>query len=209
MDAERQQLGSQYRAVVDRATTANHADRFEEATTLLGPVIAYCDSLRTSGRHLVSVTNTSEYQSYMASQASDTPVDWVDMACPTAYKARAYLAIEAHDPNTSLKFLDQATTLAPLWADAWVERGYTLNELHRSSEALADYQHALELVERYPSNAPNKAIALRGIGYTQVELGNLDAGERAYRDSLVVEPDNALAKRELEYIRRQREMAVP
>lgn len=76
-----------------------------------------------------------------------------------------------------------------------------LNQLHRSGEALADYRLALQLVDRYPSNAGMKAIALRGLGYILVELGDLPGAERAYQDSLTADPDNALAKRELQYIR--------
>ena len=39
--------------------------------------------------------------------------------------------------------------------------------------------------------------------------GALDAAERAYRASLEIEPGNALAQKELEYIRQQRDKARP
>lgn len=208
VDAERKALGSQYRDAVDHAQAAMQASDFELASTRLQPVIAYCDRLLADGRALVSVTNASEYQSYMASRRDAAPVDWVDMACPEAYKMRGYIEVEAQHLEQALAFLDKATTLAPLWSDPRTERGFVLNQLHRSNEALADYRLALELIAHYPSNAGMKAIALRGLGFTLVELGDLQAAEKAYRDSLVVEPGNALAKRELEYIRRQREMAV-
>ncbi len=207
--AERQPLGSRYREAVDRALEATRANRLRDAIALLAPAIEYCDSLGATGRAQVSVTDATEYQAYMATRTDPTPVDWVDMACPRAYNARAYIAVEAKDTALALEFLSKAIALAPLWAEPPIERGYLLNQLQQSGDALASYRRALQLANDYPSNAYVKALALRGIGYAQVELGDLEAAERAYLESLEVEPDNALAKRELVYIRSQRNTGKP
>jgi Flp pilus assembly protein TadD len=45
-----------------------------------------------------------------------------------------------------------------------------------------------------------QATALRGIGVSLIELGELDRAETALRESLEVEPGNALAQNELLYI---------
>ncbi|MEF9977498.1 MAG: hypothetical protein RR834_03235, partial [Thermomonas sp.] len=66
------------------------------------------------------------------------------------------------------------------------------------------YRSALTLSRKHEANKRAIALALRGIGYSHVELGDLDAAEQAYLESLEVEPGNALAQRELEYIREQR-----
>lgn len=60
------------------------------------------------------------------------------------------------------------------------------------------------MTDRYPSSKNLKGLVLRGIGYQLVELDDLDGAERAYRDSLEAEPGNALAQRELEFIRERR-----
>lgn len=203
-ESERQAMGSQFRDTLGLVRADLEAQRLEQAIARLAPVTEYCDRLLASGRALVSVATASEYQSYMASRQNSEPVDWVDMSCPQSYNILGYIAVEARDFEKALAYLDKAVSLAPLWADPRVEHGFVLNQLHRNREALADYRLALQLVERYPSNAAMKAIAQRGLGYTFVELGDLEAAERAYQDSLVAEPGNALALKELEFIRQRR-----
>ena len=61
------------------------------------------------------------------------------------------------------------------------------------------------LSRKHEANKRAIALALRGIGYSQVELGDLDGAEQSYKESLEVEPGNTLAQRELDYIRQQRE----
>ena len=175
---------------------------------MLEPIVDFCDRLLQPGRAVVSVANAAEYQAHMESQAQGQPVDWVDMACPGAYKTRAFIDIDNKDFDGALAFLDKAILLAPYWAEARAERGYLLNQRGEPRQALADYRHALELVQRFESNAYARALVLRGLGYTQVELGDLDAAEQAYRESLEAEPGNALALRELEYIRKRCEPAA-
>ena len=202
--AQAQVMGSKYRAQAKRAAAMGRRGKIPEALGLLRPVIAYCDGLIDAGYAIVSVNNEREYNAYVAESGHGAPVDWVDFACPSAYKTQAFLAIDRKDMVVARSALDKAIRLAPYWADPLAERGFLLNQLGKHQEALDDYRHALALVDRFQSNAYARPIALRGIGYTQVELGDLDAAEQAYKDSLKAEPDNALALRELDYISKQR-----
>jgi len=43
-------------------------------------------------------------------------------------------------------------------------------------------------------------VALRGIGYSMIELGDFAGARAAYERSLEVEPGNQIALKELEYI---------
>ena len=79
-----------------------------------------------------------------------------------------------------------------------------LNQLGRPKDGLASYRSALVLSRKHEANTRAIALALRGIGYSHVELGDLDAAERAYRESLEVEPGNTLAQGELDYIQQER-----
>ena len=47
-----------------------------------------------------------------------------------------------------------------------------------------------------------RPTALRGIGYSLIELGELEAARQAFEKSLKMEPNNRLALDELEYIRK-------
>lgn len=202
--AQAQILGSKYRVQADRAADLALRGKQSEAMASLRPVIVFCDGLVEAGYALVSVANELEYNAYVSASGTGAPIDWVDMACPSAYKTQAFLDIDNKDTDAAHSALDKTVRLAPFWAEPLAERGYLLNQLGKHREALEDYQHALELVARFQSNKYAEALVLRGLGYTEVELGDLDAAEQAYDKSLKAEPDNALALRELDYIRKQR-----
>jgi Flp pilus assembly protein TadD len=79
----------------------------------------------------------------------------------------------------------------------FAERGAVLDTLHRSSDALADFDEALAI----PSlPAAMRAKLLRGRGYALTDLGRLEDAEKAYRDSLSLQPNNAVAISEIAYI---------
>lgn len=199
-----EQLGSQYRADVARAHNVATEGDWDAARKLLGPVIDYCDRLSRPGLDVVSVANAEEYRAFVDASAKGAPVEWVDSACPSAYKNMAFLDIEQKDTASALAFLDKAVAISPYWAEPHAERGYLLNQLGRAQEGLASYQRALELIEGFPSNAYAKALVLRGLGYTHIELGDLDQAQTAYEQSLQAEPGNTLAMKELDYIAKQR-----
>lgn len=201
------QMGARYRADADAATEAARQGNHAEARKRLAPVIFYCDHLASPKRDVVSVANDAEYEAFVAASTSGKPVEWIDTACPSAYKMAAFLDIEAKDPHAALAMLDTASAIAPYWAEPHAERGYLLNQLGRQREGLASYERALDLVERYESNAYAKALVLRGLGYSLIELHDLDRAEAVYRQSLEIEPDNHLALSELDYIRQQRQGA--
>jgi tetratricopeptide (TPR) repeat protein len=198
------QLGSQYRDDTNMAHQAALKGDWAGARKLLGPVVDFCDQLPKPGLDVVSVATADEYEAFVEASNKGTPVEWVDMACPSAYKAMAFVDIEQKDTGSALAFLDKAIALSPYWAQPLAERGYLLNQLGRPEDGLASYRRALELVERFPSNAHARALVLRGLGYTHIELGDLDQAEAAYRQSLQAEPGNTLAMRELDYIAEQR-----
>lgn len=209
-DSERQVLGSRWRTVVQQARNAVSQGRLDAAVGLLAPAIADCDRLTQGGRSVVSVASAEQYQAYVEARGGGTPVDWIDMACPEAYDMQAFVDVDRRQFGEAEALLGKAIALAPYWAEPVVELGAAYNQSGRPGEALANYQRALDLIERYQvGNAPLKAMALRGIGFAQVELGDLDAAEAAYRSALELVPDSQVAENELEYIRQQREAAKP
>ena len=77
------------------------------------------------------------------------------------------------------------------------ERAVALARLNRFPEALAAYESGLKL-----TGIDDRGLARmhRGRGYVLTEMGRLDEAEAAYLESLKLEPDNKIAKGELEYI---------
>lgn len=207
--SERQVLGGQWRPKVQEARQAASQGHLDAASDALVPVIAWCDRLLATGRAMVSVTTAEQYRLYLETRSGDDPVDWVDMACPEAFDLQAYIDVDRRRFEDAEALLERAIHLAPFWADPVVELGASYNQSRRPAEALATYRRALALIERFPHNAPLKPMALRGVGFAQVELGDLDAAEAAYRSALELDPDSQVARKELDYIRRQREAARP
>jgi tetratricopeptide (TPR) repeat protein len=81
------------------------------------------------------------------------------------------------------------------------ERGIALAALKRWPESLSSYNRGLAMNGLAPAQ---RAILLRGRGFALIELGRLDDAEQAYRESLMIEPNNPRALQELTYIARLR-----
>ncbi|MDQ2702360.1 MAG: tetratricopeptide repeat protein [Pseudomonadota bacterium] len=200
-------IGHQYRKDVDAANRAMlNGQNLEGAAELLAPVLRYCDQQRQEpGRIAISVASAAEYEHYIAGHGNGVPVDWIDMACPMAYKAMAFMHGERKAYDVALPYLDTAIAMAPYWPEALIERGFVLNQLGRTLEGLASYRGALELTESFKSVSRLRAMALRGTGYSLIELGDFEGAQTVYEKSLEIEPDNKTATGELEYIRKQLE----
>lgn len=198
-------VGHQHREDLDaiwlelqRGDTASADERLE-------PVLSYCEAQHRQGLRLVSVATVQEYEQYMAENANGEPTEWIDVACPMAYKLKGFLLAGAKDNAEAIRWLDKAIALAPYFADAHVERGFALGQDGNLDEALAAYRRALALANEHPSAAHARPLALRGTGWVLVEMGDLDGAQRAYEASLEIDPDSKLAKSELEYIAKLRE----
>ena len=75
-------------------------------------------------------------------------------------------------------------------------------------QALQAYEKALSLCRETASGKPYEAMALRGIGYTQIELGRLSAARAAIEQSLHIEPNNAVLRRAYNPCRKLRSNAI-
>ena len=190
--------GSQFRDRVN-AVMEKHlgpAEGFES----IAPVIAFCEGkLADDSKQHFSVQNDDEARELL-SLYPGKPIELLDWACPGAYKAGAFLAIEEKDFPKAFAFLDKAEAIAPQLAEPLVERGYLQTRTGNPAAGIASYRRALALIETHPGSADMKATALRGLGFSLIEAGDLPAARVAYEQSLVVEPGNKLALSELDYL---------
>ena len=123
-----------------------------------------------------------------------------DVSC-WALHLHTFIAAERGDFQEALRRSDKEMNYRPCVADAYTERGAILNNLHRPEEAMKAYRRARQLAERFASNAAYRAPALRGIGFTQDELGNLQAARAAIEVSFELAPENELGLKELRHIK--------
>jgi len=205
-------LGKELRASVSQATQRNLNGEHAKALDTLHEVALQCDAYRSApGRQVLSFRTQRQYELYLRESGNGEPVDWLDMACANAYTQLGYIAVEKKDIEQALRWLDKAHATAPYEAEPLTERGAALIQRKDWAAALDGYQRALALTRTHPEAAYAEALALRGTGFAQIELGDLAAAQAAYEKSLELEPDNKIANNELTYIKqlRERQEATP
>jgi tetratricopeptide (TPR) repeat protein len=193
--------GFEYRTeVADALLAVKNKEGSVAAWKKLQPALAFCDEKKSDAKtSYISVSTKGEAAQIVAARPGVNIV-LIDIACPSAYKTAAFLSDRDGDVDNALRFLDEAQAIAPYWAEPYAERGYLLNSRGDRANALAAYRRALELAEAHPSSRYVKGMALRGIGWTLVETGDIAGAKSAYEASLLAEPGDALAKDELAYI---------
>ncbi len=200
--------GSQFRAQVDSVNAV--AGGTLAIMEQLKPALTFCDArVAGPGSVHVSVATREEARTFAARQPPGTAIDYVDVACPRAYFAAAFASTDAGDNARAIAFLDRAQSLAPYWANAFTERAFLYNAAGDRTHALDSYHHTLALAEAWPSSHAMLGTALRGIGYTLIELSDYTGARDAYQRSLTFDPDNAIAIGELKFIEQNASKGSP
>jgi len=156
-------------------------------------------------RHIYCGHYQAETLLYMMQSASKGE-DAVAIA-PTwadAWFYKAYALTELHRTAEAVAALDTAIALSPSHAHYLSERGYLYHHAKDWQRSLAMYQaaeEAVKLITDKPGQLIERGRALRGQGYALVELGDLDAGEKKYQESLATDPDDKMSRQELDYIK--------
>ena len=132
---------------------------------------------------------------------------WADI-----FYLRGFCEIEAKRMERAIVELERGLAVLPGDVLLTVERGHAEQMLGRHTEAMASFHAALEDVNRLSSlQSSGWAIngrdlrwwhgrCLRGVGYSQIELGLLNDAEQTYLQALAVDPDDQQARNELGYI---------
>ncbi|MEE9380071.1 MAG: M48 family metalloprotease [Hyphomonadaceae bacterium] len=115
-----------------------------------------------------------------------------DTSEPARY-ARAIASMQAADISTALGEIDSLLTEFPNNPFYHELKGQILFESGRAAESVAPHQRSIELLEDAPLLLINYARSVIARG----EEGDLEKGENALRDALIVEPGNAFAWQQL------------
>ncbi len=120
---------------------------------------------------------------------------------------RAFALTEVGRKADAIDALVELTRLSPDYPRYFVELAYAYRANRQPDLALATYTRAVTIADAPANREENRhyrAAALRGIGFVLVDRGDLAAGEKAYRASLVDDPASAIAANELKFIARKR-----
>ncbi len=191
--------GSELRAEVYNLLELIRDKRLAEAERIAYEISKKYESSFNPNVLQYTFQSNEDYQEFK--RASTLDFEWIDWGYKECLQMQAFIAAERRDFASALPILQGLEKVAPMSAGTAVERGYIQNQMGDPSGALSAYKRALEISHRYQSQRQYQAAALRGIGYALVELKRLDEAERAYQDSLKIEPNNPIAQNELAYIR--------
>jgi tetratricopeptide (TPR) repeat protein len=108
---------------------------------------------------------------------------WADSGSPTVnvLLERAAAAENAGDAELAGRFLDQASDLAPDYAEPWNRRA---NLAYRAE----DYPGAIAAIQETLKREPRHFGALAGLGLIYEELGQQRAALEAFRAALAIHP---------------------
>jgi len=126
----------------------------------------------------------------------------VSSAVCDAHFGKGYALVDLGRGDLAEAELRRATELAPdnaHFANEYAELFKSRREWQRSYDL---FSHAWAIVDKdtKSDDASVAARALRGMGYTKIEMGRLDEAEKLFRQSLEYDPKNAGAKSELDFI---------
>jgi tetratricopeptide (TPR) repeat protein len=127
---------------------------------------------------------------------------WLDDAYRIALFQKAFIAVELKELQLALNYLNKAIVINPTHPETYNEKGFILNTLKKPKLAVLVYLKNIELADA-GNYKHEKAIALRGLGYSYIELGTLEGlklAKKAYQDSLKIDPKSKIAIGELQFI---------
>lgn len=127
----------------------------------------------------------------------------------TALWAKGYTLVDVKRIDQALPYLERAVAMAPEHSHYLSELGYAYQALRLWDKSYAAYERAAKGAESYEGDKRNAEIsrAWRGMGFVLIELGKLDEAEALFNKCLELDPDDAKARNELDYIAEQRAKA--
>lgn len=184
----------------------------DAAMAPLDRIIAHYEQAH-AGEQVYCARGTGEVLAYMAMAAADKKSaialgpTWAD-----ALYVKAYALIDLDRREEARPYLEWAVKLSPYNAHYLGE----LAELHKGerdwNKALALFEEAVAAAQAWSPDEVKKSElgrALRGVGFVLIELGRLDEAEAKFRQCLDLDPNDAGAQGELNYIRDLRAKSAP
>ena len=113
---------------------------------------------------------------------------------------------DLHRFDEAVPFLERAVAMAPLHAHFLNELGFAYQQQRNWQKSYDTFARAADATATSEPDrvTTEKTRAWRGMGYARVEQGRYDDAEKLYRQCLQLDPDDARAKNELQYVTEQR-----
>lgn len=195
-------------ALIDQAATAIKAGRSADALPFLDRVIAAEEAAHGHDTRLVfsarSITEGLAYTALGATAKKDAIVLGPDWAMAVFLKGFALVDVGRGDEAKPM--FDRALSLSPMNSQFFAERGEWYKTRKDWNHAESDFAQAADFASFSPDalQSTDKRRGLRGQAFVLSEQGKFDKAEALYRQCLRIDPADANAQHELEWIADQR-----
>ncbi|CAA0126067.1 Uncharacterised protein [Halioglobus japonicus] len=167
-------------------------------------VIALCESqYRSSEQRTYASRGLNETIYYMAKAAADEePAIAVGPTCSDALYLRGYASLDFGQIELAQDYIQRAIDMAPVNSMYLSEMGHIYQSKRDWDNALVMFTQAEAAATYSPDDVKVLELtrAKRGVGYSLIELGNLDEAEAKFRECLEINADDQGAITELKYI---------
>jgi len=198
-------------AKYDAGMAAIRAKNPGKAVELMRPVLADFEKQYAGEKRDIFCALTPEQSSRYLSDAAKTNREAVaiDAGWCRAQYVTGYALIDLERLPEAQTAFERLVRLAPQNARYLNELGYIFMKQKKWRESLDVYRRAEAAADLSPDRVKEeRCLALKGVGYDLVELGDFNAAEAAYRKCLNIDPNDADSPRELKYIEEQRKLTV-
>ncbi|MDB5678899.1 tetratricopeptide repeat protein [Sphingomonas bacterium] len=198
-------------AKYDAGMAAIRARNPGRAVELMRPVLADFEKKYAGEKRQIYCAVTPEQSSAYLAGAAKAKLEAVaiDAGWCRAQYVTGYALIDLERLPEALTTFQRLVAYAPQNSRYLNELGYILMKQKKWKESLDAYRRSEASADLTPDRVKEeRCLALKGIGYDLVELGDYNAAEAAYRKCLNINPEDTDSPRELEYIQEQRKLTV-
>ena len=180
----------------------------EEAVDIIDPYLAGYEKTYAGEKRLIFCADGAE-EAILAmgvAQAAGKDAIVIDSGWCFALWAKGYALVDLHRVAEALPYLERAVAMMPFNAQYLCELGYAYGTLGNWEKALATFTSAVQYAEQLPAGVRTVILgrALRGEGFSLIELGRWDEAEAKFKKALALDPNDEMAKNELAYIAEKR-----
>ena len=202
-------IGNELRGKFSAARALITKKDYALADSLLDALIKEFEALMvdTKNNRYVCIRYDSDYEQFLKEEAADQPgkdrrpIIRVHASFSRALQLKGWIAVDQKEWVKALDCFKKEMQYTPYEPDQYIEQGVAFNQSGSSQKVFESYQRAYALAEAHGNNVYDKAIALRGMGYSLIDLAKLDEATALFEKSLILDPGNKIALNEISYIK--------